>query len=258
MENMVGLCSGDSETGNSVNKKISQRSYQINKSQVRARILNQLNTQKNGKELYFITITFPPIITEDLGYKYLNNWLTVCRSTGLIRSYLWVAEKQKNSTIHYHIAIPHKIYAPKANRIMTTILCNEVRKHKINWNLQAAKRYNGVDLAKNRKTKRITNFGIKKASKSLATYLTKYISKNTESFKHLAWHCSRDYSNLITKISFTDSELLTCGFELYLKDSILFETEHATFIPWVNDPPPQVSEYLSNINNAITLFMSAN
>lgn len=231
--------------------------YSVNKQQVRSRILNFINAQSGSKELYFITVTFPPIVSDSLAYKFFNQWLTVLRQSGLLHNYLWVAERQSIGTIHYHIAIPHKIYVPKANKAMVTILSNAVRKKQLYWNLQAAKRYNGVDIAKNRKTKRVTNFAVKKGKKSLITYLTKYVTKNEHKYTHLAWHCSRGFSNLVLKVSFTNSEVTTCGFELYLSQSILFETEHSIFIPWVNEPPPAVTEYLSFVNNTLLKFSAS-
>lgn len=232
-----------------LSKKV--RTYSLKKSLIRNRIFAHLNQQKGTKELYFFTVTFPPIVTDDLAYKFFNQWLTVLRMKGILRSYLWVAERQSNGTIHYHIAITHRMYAPKANKEMVTILSNAVRKNQLNWNLQAAKRYNGVDIAKDRKYKRVTNFAEKKRGRSLSNYLTKYITKNDHQYTHYCWHCSRDFSNLVIKISFTNEELLTCNFEAYLSDRILFETEHCIFIPWVNYPPPKLTEYLSKINELI-------
>lgn len=233
------------------NRGSTHRRYTVKKSVVRARLLHMINQQRNSKELYFVTVTFPTCVTDDLAYKLFNTWLTTLRTSNIVKSYLWVAERQEVGTIHYHIAIPHRVYVPKANKAMVTILCNAVRKGQLQWNLQAAKRYNGVDLAKNRKTKRVTNFAVKKGSKSLANYLTKYVTKNNTEFPHLAWHCSRDFSNLITKIAFTDLECTTCGFELYLNEGKIFETEFYTFIPWSNEPPPEVLQHFADINNYI-------
>ena len=222
--------------------------FSIKKPVIRARILNYINQQKGTKELYFLTVTFPTCVTDDLAYKFFNQWLTVLRSKNIIRTYLWVAERQQNGTVHYHIAIPHRVYAPHANKAMQIILTNAVRKQQLQWNIQAAKKYNGVDLAKNRKTRRVTNFAVKKGQKSLANYLTKYVTKNDEKFSHYAWHCSREFSNLCLKISFTNDELLTCGFEQWINENKQFESEYFIFFPWHNRPPPQVMQHFADIN----------
>lgn len=113
--------------------------FSIKKPVIRARILNYINQQKGTKELYFLTVTFPTCVTDDLAYKFFNQWLTVLRSKNIIRQYLWVAERQQNGTVHYHIAIPHRVYAPHANKAMQIILTNAVRKQQLQWNIQAAK-----------------------------------------------------------------------------------------------------------------------
>ena len=225
--------------------------FSIKKPLIRARILNYINQQKGTKELYFITVTFPQCVTDDLAYKFYNQWLTVLRSKNIIRQYLWVAERQQNGTVHYHIAIPHRIYVVHANRAMQIVLTNAVRKQQLQWNIQAAKKYNGVDLAKNRKTGRVTNFAVKKGQKSLANYLTKYVTKNNEKFSHYAWHCSREFSNLCLKISFTNDELLTCGFEQWINEVRIFESEYFIFYPWNNRPPPQVTKHFADLNHEL-------
>jgi hypothetical protein len=227
------------------------RTYTLKRAVIRDRIKAYINQQRGEKHLYFVTVTFPPCVTDDLAYKFFNQWLTVVRTTNRVKSYLWVAERQAIGTLHFHIAIPHRVYVPHVNKAMQIILSNAVRKQQLNWNLNAAKKYNGIDLAKNRKTKRITNFAIKKSGKSLESYLTKYITKNNTKFTHYCWHCSRDFSSLVLKISFTDTELLRTGWEQYLDETYIFESDYCIFIPWVKYPPPQLRAYLSDINNHI-------
>jgi hypothetical protein len=227
------------------------RTYVLKKSLVRLRLLNFINAQKGEKELYFWTITFPPKLSDQLCYKYFNTWLTSLRIAKRLKNYLWVAERQAIGTIHFHIAIPHKMPVVYANKCMSIILANGVRKKEFDWNLQAAKKYNGVDIAKNRKTKRVTNFAVKKGKKSLVMYLTKYVTKNDTEFYTYCWHCSRDFSNLILKVAFTDKELNNTGWELYLNHEKLFESEYCIFIPWVAAPPPPLLKYFADVNGML-------
>lgn len=242
-------CTGDHSSSK-------RRAYSIARGIITQRIKQCIIAQKTSKELYFVTISFPKQVSDQQGYKYLNQWLTVARKERLIRQYLWVAERQKIGTIHFHIAIPHRVYVPKLNRIMVTVLSNEVRKGRLDYNLQAAKRYNGVDLAKHRTTKKVINFAVKKSGKSLANYLTKYITKNTSEFPHLAWHNSRMFSNLVIKISFTDSEIHSIQWMNFLNDSKIFATEFFTFIPWYGEPPDCVIQHFAQVNSFVMQLLS--
>lgn len=199
-----------------------KKGYRINKREVRQRLLGMIHTKAGKKELYFWTVTFPKGTTDDAAYQAFNTWLTTLRAKDkfgrrFLKNYLWVAErqdgkrlndpgKQATNTIHFHIAIPHRMPVKFANGAMQTILKNLSEKGLIPFSKAQCKRYNGVDIAKNRNTKRVTNFAIKKGSRALTTYLTKYIAKNDASFPHLAWHNSRGFSALFTGLTFTAAE----------------------------------------------------
>jgi hypothetical protein len=113
------------------------------------------------------------------------------------------------------------------------------------------KRYNGIDLAKNRNTRRVTNFAIKKGSRSLANYLTKYVTKNETSFTHLAWHNSRGFSSLFTGITFTTNEFVGYGFRQLVKPGVIINNEYFMFFAWKEDPPVAVMKHLYEINSWI-------
>jgi hypothetical protein len=124
-------------------------------------------------------------------------------------------------------------------------------------------KYNGVDICKNRKTNRVVNFAVKKGSRALATYLTKYITKNNAgvpdetghievpAFTHLAWHNSRGFSCLFTGVTFTIAEFNALGFRPFLNGVRKFEMNFATFIPWLYGPPPELYDHLFNLNSTV-------
>jgi hypothetical protein len=226
-------------------------SYSVNKKEVRQRILGYINTQKGRKELYFWTVSFPAGTSDESGYSAFNTWLTALRYYKLLKDYLWVAERQQNGTIHFHIAIPHKMPVQRANAMMRGTLKNMAKAGKVpysQYSPQIAK-YNGVDIAKNRKTKRVTNFAIKKGSRALATYLTKYVTKNDTEFTHLAWHNSRGFSALFTAVTFTIEEFKKAGFGPFLNRVRVFEMRFAKFIPWLMGPPPALERHLYELNS---------
>lgn len=229
------------------------RSYSVNKREVRQRILGYINTHRGKKELYFWTVTFPAGTSDNLCYRLFNIWLTKLRKVKMLREYIWIAERQpqKTKTIHFHIAIPHRMDVVRANAFMRESLFTFSRRKEIDFSQVQCHKYNGVDIAKNRDTKRVINFANKKGSRALSAYLTKYLTKNDEKFTHLAWHNSRGYSAIFTGVTFTIAEFQKHGFNYYLDRTNMKKLEFAVFIPWINGPPPIVEDHLFQLNTFI-------
>lgn len=226
------------------------KQYRLNKKLIRGRIFAYLLTQKKPVA-HFVTISFPQTMTDDGGYQALNAWLTYCRKYLHLREYLFVAERQKNGTIHFHLLVPQFLNVQKANRAMAGILKTMIRRGKLDWNIYACKKYNGVDLAKNRKTKRVTNFALQGARKALTNYILKYISKNDEAFSHYAWHNSRGFSAMMLSVSLTEAEAKFLQIRAGLDLTRIRATEYAFFVPWAGAAAPWFTELLRTINRAI-------
>lgn len=273
--------------------KVRKKSYSINKREVRQRILGYINTMKGSKELYFWTVTFPAGTPDDVCYQAFNTWLTTLRTprkdkngkkvAAMLREYLWIAERQLGAritdgrgatgTIHFHIAIPHFMNVSRANSAMRGTLKNLAKKGALpgavcnkngeTYYLPSISKYNGVDICKHRKTKRVVNFAIKKGSRALASYLTKYVTKNdagvpdaagnieVPGFTHLAWHNSRGFSCLFTAVTFSIKEFDKFGFRHFLNRVRIFRMNFATFVPWLYGPPPLLSDHLFQLNSHI-------
>jgi hypothetical protein len=240
--------------------KIRHREYFVNEKLISARVYSYVSAMKDPV-LHVITISFPPVVSDNQGFQYLNNWLTVCRESLHLRDYLFVAEYQENGTIHFHVLVPQYLNIVKANRAMVTILCNQIRKGKLDWNVHAAKRYNGVDLAKDRKTKKPTNFGEPKKRRNLVAYITKYVSKGRKprdgedekkGFPHLAWHNSRGFSSMFTGVSLTAVEGKFLGLRNLVNFAKIFIGEFFSWLPWsANNPPGFFTGMLRTANQAI-------
>ncbi len=230
-----------------------KQGYRVNKREIRQRLLGYMNTQRGSKELYFWTVTFPKGTADDLCYKIFNIWLTALRKYKMLREYLWIAERQPGTgTIHFHIAIPHKMHVQRANAMMAGTLKTFARRGELPYSVHQCARYNGVDISKNRKTKRVTNFANKKGSRALSHYLTKYVTKNDEQFTHLAWHNSRGYSQLFTGVTFSVEEFKKFSFGFFLDRRRVFEIgDFARFIPWISYPPPLFEEHLYKVNSFV-------
>jgi hypothetical protein len=231
--------------------KITIPRYKIDKREVSHRIRNYLNQMRGEKMLYFWTITFPVTTDDDSAYILLNKWLTRLRQEKMLREYLWIAERQQNGTIHFHMVINQKMCVKKANKFMRASIMHSINKGEIKYSRLDAMRYNGVDIAKDRKTRRVTNFAKKNKEKSLSNYLTKYVTKNDGMFLHLAWHSSRGYSNLITAVRFTMKEYSKGNTENLLNDKEIITHEFYTFRRWKASPPKDLLMYLGLLNSDI-------
>jgi len=109
------------------------KSYKVNKTEVKNRLFGMINTMRGKKELYFWTVTFPVNTTDATAYRLYNTWLTTLRQKKWLREYLWIAERQQNGTIHFHVAIPHRLSVVAANRAMQVILATAAKKKEITF-----------------------------------------------------------------------------------------------------------------------------
>lgn len=228
-----------------------KKEYRLNKKEITSRIPLYINAMTGTKRLFFWTITFPEGYPDDLCYKAFNVWLTRLRKECNLKSYLWVAERQRNKTLHYHICISQYLNVQKANRFMRASISNQITKLKVNINNKDIGRYNGVDIAKNRKTKRVVNFAKKSKSRALYLYLTKYVSKNNSTSQRYVWHCSREYSNLSTTVRFSFQDALEEGVFEYVNLYDKWETKHFIYYRWSKGPPAFITNFLTTVNQVI-------
>lgn len=243
---------------------LQKKTYRVNKTEVINRIAAMTNAlyawQKSGAFLGMLTVTFPPEVTEALAMQALNTWLTAMRQKGtkMIRQYLWVAERQSGdhledkskatNTIHFHMLICNRINIVKANRAMRVVLCNLIRSGSLKYNIHKMKRYNGVDLAKNRQTRVVTNFMDHKSRQALSFYVTKYVTKNNEGFEGAAWGCSRGFSAIFTAITCTYNEFIRMCWHDQAWQEPAIENEWFEFYPWYGKPPPEIVNTLAKLN----------
>lgn len=171
------------------------RTYKLNKSKVKKKCHALSRLGKSKEFLAFYSISFPQNLSDQTCYKIYNTWLTRCRNKSDLNTYLWVAERQKNGTIHFHLLTNNFMKIKLVNGFMASALKTEKRKgNKILQDVDIEK-YNGVDVKRVGSNKR-----------GLISYLAKYISKNDIRFYRLPWHCSRNVSRLFTSINLDDSD----------------------------------------------------
>lgn len=182
--------------------------YGLRKTKIRNKILNFFSLNKSKKFCAFYSISFPVEISDEIGYKVFNTWLTRCRKECGLKSYLWVAERQKNGTLHFHLITHNYMAIRKVNEFMRQSLQTQKDKGFLECRQKVIDRYNGVDVDNLYHSKRKKNnngrLSRMEAQRKLSYYLTKYISKNETKSDRLPWHCSRDISALFISINYDD------------------------------------------------------
>lgn len=227
------------------------RKYSINKRQIRKRLTALINTKKRGQGLWFYTVTFPIKTPNDIRYKVLNSFLTSLRQTSEKVSYLWIAEYQKNGSLHYHIAIDKYYNIKWTNSLVKNLLIYYVRKGQHFTTATALQRYNGVDIAKDRKTRRVVNFANDTKGKALGLYLSKYISKTEATNNRQMWQCSKSVSSLFTELLITSDEVFRLFASCIDINNPIYTDEFSSFFPWIKKPPPEVLHLIRQVNISV-------
>lgn len=167
--------------------------YCVNKSLVKSKAHVFFELPTSRKFIAFYSISFPEGLPDKIGMKCLNIWLTRIRKLNPKINYLWVAERQKNGTMHFHVLVDKWLNIRVTNWYMAQSLDkyrNDLPEVFKNWN---KRKYNGVDVREvyNRK-------GVQK-------YIAKYCTKRSDLFECRANGFSRLISGLFTKVMVSSS-----------------------------------------------------
>lgn len=180
-------------------KRLRKKGRSVNKKLATQRIWALFSLKASKKTLNFVTISFPLGLSDDIAYIALNTFLTRLRKDYKMKLYVWVAERQKNGTIHYHILIPQFLPVRLTNYKMAKILDHLIIKHNLTTLNFSKLKYNGVDVKE-----------VKGNKKLVAAYVCKYVTKSDAEFDHLAWFCSHSVSALFTNwTTDRDSDIVT-------------------------------------------------
>jgi len=169
--------------------KAKKKKFHINRKKVMQKSLSLANLRQSQIFLAFYSISFPFGFPDNSAIQCLNSWLTKLRQNSLKFNYIWVAERQKNGTIHFHILMNKFINIRVSNYYMAKSIQTQIKNDKL-FDLNFDYRnYNGVDVQRVRNVREVSK------------YLTKYITKNSENFNCRAWGSCQLTSKLFTKIS---------------------------------------------------------
>lgn len=177
--------------------KVVKRVYQIPVMKVRDKADAFFQLRQSARFMAFYSISFPAGTSEDVCFQLFNTWLTRVRKSRKDFEYLWIAERQGNNTVHFHMLTHCFLNIRVVNHFMAAAIQTQVQKGNMEWGNSSKELYNGVDV------KHVHN------AKGVSRYLTKYMTKRKKDesgamvkeyhmFNRLAWHCSRRVSALFT------------------------------------------------------------
>tara|TARA_R110000796_G_scaffold37722_4_gene95339 strand:- start:244702 stop:245544 length:843 start_codon:yes stop_codon:yes gene_type:complete len=151
------------------------------------------------KRLSFVTLTFLNKVDDEKAILILRKFLDNVKKRSNDFQYVWVAERQEKNTefvgnVHFHI-ITNKYWKIEKwwNYWLDLQIKNGVKPREIDFKPTSA-----FDV------KQLNSSNIK----SIASYVTKYVTKNNAKFKCQVWNCSRRiselYTDFYTTTDFTD------------------------------------------------------
>lgn len=169
--------------------------YRLNKQKVRSKILAYANTNKSKIFMAFYSISFPKGLTDSTIRKIHNTVLTRLRKLNKSFTYIWIAERQKNGTLHFHMLTNTHFNIRVINHMYAKAIDNQIKCDQYDHVNYDYKKYNGCDVK------------LVLSIEKLCKYLTKYVTKNNESMNGLLWNCDKSVSALVTHLYLNYDEL---------------------------------------------------
>jgi hypothetical protein len=195
----------------------------------------------------FVTLTFIAAVDDKTGTVILNKFLTALRKEFPKLQYLWVAERQENGNIHFHMIVNKRLPVGRWNAMWVLQQYNEglighneygedVTKAEIDqlYDLDVREKFAGARGRNGKKISRIQKllnpFDVRKVRSigGLSHYLTKYITKQKKNdpFGCAVWHCSRRVSRMFTRTTVGPSAFA------YMKSPANFKVDKTTGECW--------------------------
>lgn len=224
------------------------RVYRLNRRKVRDRCRALFRLEKSRKFLAFYSISFPRGFPDDDCYQVFNTWLTRMRKVKPKFTYIWVAERQGNGTLHYHLLTYDYVNIRIANYFCGKAIHNVARSKKIAVGNFSVNNYNGVDVRRLRKRKHIVQ------------YITKYVTKNDTVSRRLVWNCSQNISRLFISTHIDLDEWLSIQDRLnheFHREKALPHRDYSIlvdFYSWSKSPPRHLFSTMDSLNEMIANY----
>ena len=225
------------------------RTYRLNKKRVKAKMRSFFELKQSRKFLAFYSISFPEGLPDDECFRVYNTWQTKLRKQYGRFSFIWVAERQKNGTLHFHMLTNLRFPIREVNRHMAVCLQSLSADYYSCRN--ALERYNGVDVdnvyySKRHKIRASWNrYTDEQARRKVERYLTKYVSKSKASFTHLSWHESHDLAKLQTSQSFDYANPPNFIRGMMNNEEAFYKYENGFITVWIPKNFRSYSKYLA-------------
>lgn len=217
----------------------------MNRAKVQGKVIALSRLERSRKFMAFITISFPAGLKDEHGYQALNTVLTRMRTTNGLKDYIWVAERQKNGTIHFHMIVNQFFNISIVNHYFRQAIRNILRENGDSSIKFQAGKYNGVDVQK------IYSPGMLKG------YVTKYVTKATNDDLPTRWNCSSSVSRLFTRtVMDVNLELAIKNFANYLctvdcGHATVWHTFHGNVFTYDHPPPRSWFSRLDGLNKRL-------
>jgi hypothetical protein len=171
----------------------------------------------------FVTLTFLAAVDDASGVSILNKFLTSVRKVYKKLQYLWVAERQENGNIHFHLIMNKRLPVRKWNAMWVMAQYNAGIRGKNKFGEEVSMAEIQDRYLKEKVHECFNPLDIKKVKSigALSSYLTKYITKQKKnaSFACASWHCSRQVSRMFTRSTVSKSAFAyMCSFNNYRVD----------------------------------------
>lgn len=224
------------------------RKLTMNKPKVKAKIIAFSRASLGSLSMKFITVTFPAGLPDDLCMQALNIWLTKLRQLNEKFEYLWVAERQGNGTLHFHLFTKTFFNIRTINFYMAVTIKNILFKNKLHHIPFDYTKYNGIDV---KVVDKISN---------IVKYVTKYVTKLKELNFNKSWACSRLVSRLFTHVQLSEQQMNRCiGLSKLVFAHELFEYSDGAkmrlelYVPKEGAFMPYVS-YIDAANDVVLMY----
>lgn len=192
-----------------VAKKPSKPKLKTDMKEVKLRTLSKRSKQKIKKKitcfsrcykkLSFVTLTFLNKVTDEQAINILRKFIDNTKKRSKDFQYIWIVERQnKNDSFkgnpHFHM-ITNKYW--------------DIKKY---WNYWMELQIKNGVIPRDKNFRPSSAFDVKQLTsnniRSIASYVTKYVTKNNDKFKCQVWNCSKKisllYTDFYTKTDFTD------------------------------------------------------
>lgn len=234
-----------------------KRLWKMNRTEVMRRGHAYAGLRSSKSFLAFYTASFPAGMPERVIVQVWNTILTRWRQELGLKSYLWVAERQKNGTRHYHMLTNCWMPISRANEIAAIAIDTFVRRGLCSWGNSSLQKYNGIDVKRVKGDPRLKGRArMLDAQNRTVGYLVKYMGKGTAESEFRLWHCSRMVSALFVSMTVSEDQFTAIAEDLGEEWSKvkIYQCEYGTLYVGPFRNSNEYSVVMDRVNDCVEYF----